>query len=428
MSTEEISEEYELTDDDDGNSWEAMLDRKKRIQKNRGIIDEFLGTGPHAVEAYEPVWYYWGLSAWATKCVLESSGWKIVSVLGYYFRQPFYRDVQIDYTKFETCLVNGQMLMEKDGVRLVITVSNWPGDINVIQIESAMEHKEQIKQLIQDITDFQKKNNFYRVKRISLDKGIFFVTAGPKDWASVILDPDMKKEIRLNTIDFLKIREKLEKRGVPLKRGIILSGPPGTGKTAVCKALMWEGEGITRIVTSAYAMVREEYISDLFAIAQELSPAIIFIEDLDFVAGERSELYRGRPALIALLAEMDGIEEKKAIVTVATTNGLETLDKALSERPSRFDRVFKLGLPKYQQRTELLRRLAVNNPLSPEIIEYIAKSTEGFTPAQLQEVLYGMVISHAASEEENTEFTRGDVDAVIALITYRKTGKIGFNT
>jgi len=430
MSKEEIPEEYELTDDDE-NPLESTFDREKThsrlSKKNAEVINEFLGTGPRSVEVYEPEWYYWALSAWTTKRILESSGWKIVSVLGYHLRQPFYRDIQTDYTKFETCLTNGQMLAEKDGVRFAITVSCTLGDINAIQIEAGLEHEEQVKKLIQDMTDFQKKNNFYRGKRICLEPGISFVTAGQKDWASVILDPVMKKEIRLNSVDFLKCCEKLEKFGVPLKRGIILAGAPGTGKTAICKALMFEGEGITRIATSAHRMIREEYISDMFVIAQELNPTIIFIEDLDFIGQERNDFFRGRPALIALLAEMDGIEEKKAIVTIATTNDVETLDKALSERPSRFDRVFKIGLPNHHQRYELLKCLSRKNPLSEEITEYILKKTDGFTPAQLQEIVHGMVISHVARGEDTMQFTGSDVDSVISMINYQKTGKIGFN-
>jgi len=99
----------------------------------------------------------------------------------------------------------------------------------------------------------------------------------------------------------------------------------------------------------------------------------------------------------------------------------------LSERPSRFDRVFKIGLPNYQQRTELLRHLSKKNPLSDDIIEYIVRRTDSFTPAQLQEVVHGMVISHIGKGEETIEITRSDVDSIISLITFRKTGRIGFN-
>jgi len=149
------------------------------------------------------------------------------------------------------------------------------------------------------------------------------------------------------------------KYGVPPKRGIILAGEPGTGKTIVCKALMSEADKITCIATTADGMVMGGYIPELFSVAQALSPSIIFIEDIDFIGQERHDSYRGTPPLISLLAEMDGIAEKNAIVTVATSNSFETLDKALSERPSRFDRVFRITRPAYQQRDELVKHISM---------------------------------------------------------------------
>ena len=117
----------------------------------------------------------------------------------------------------------------------------------------------------------------------------------------------MKKRIYQDTIGYLKHCNELPDFGISSKRGIILSGEPGTGKTVVCKALISEANNITCITTTAYGLQHEGYISDLYAIAQDLSPSIVFIEDLDFVAQERQGFYRGTPPLIALLAEMDGI-------------------------------------------------------------------------------------------------------------------------
>jgi ATP-dependent 26S proteasome regulatory subunit len=123
---------------------------------------------------------------------------------------------------------------------------------------------------------------------------------------------------------------------------------------------------------------------------------------------------------------MDGISEKTAIVTIATSNSFETLDKALKERPSRFDRVFRIGFPSYAQRVEMVEIMSVNIPLSMDLKWYIARETNGYTPAQLQEVLHGMVISSQQLGEEPLDFTRNDVDLVISLINFRKTGKLGF--
>jgi cell division protease FtsH len=395
--------------------------------KSSDIINKFLGEELRAVEMFGVEWYYGPLLAWTLKCIITSQGWKIVSIYGHSYIKPAYQDVQTDYTKFESCVIDGQILVEKDDIRLVITVKTCRGGTNFVQIEAAEKHQGLVKTLINAIPDFLEKNNFYRDKKLNFDNGIFFLNAGQRDWDSVILDPAMKKEIRLNTIGFLQNCARLEKYGIPPKRGIILAGEPGTGKTIVCKALMSEADKITCIAATAYGMLSDRYIPDLFSIAQDLSPSLVFIEDMDFIGQERQDFYRGNTPLISLLAEMDGIGERTAIVTVATTNNLGMLDKALSERPSRFDRVFRITRPNYEQRAELVKHISEKIPLSDNVREYVVKETNGFTPAQIQEVLHGMVISHSAMGEDVMQFNLSDVDSTIALLNIRKNCTIGFN-
>ena len=386
-------------------------------------INSFLGEKSWVAETYTTKWYYGNLLAWTVKCVIKSRGWKIMSVLGYSLDEPVIRDIQTDYTKFESCVLDGQFLLEKNDIRLIIIL----GASNAVQIEAGEKHHRLVKSFIRSIGDFLNKHNFYRGKNLNFNGGISFLNAGQRDWDSVILDPAMKKEIRLNTIGFLKNCAQLEKYGVPPKRGIILAGEPGTGKTIVCKALMSEADKITCIATTADGMVMGGYIPELFSVAQALSPSIIFIEDIDFIGQERHDSYRGIPPLISLLTEMDGIAEKNAIVTVATSNSFETLDKALSERPSRFDRVFRITRPAYQQRDELVKHISMKIPLSEDVRKYIVEETNGFTPAQIQEVLHGMVIAHSTMGEDIMQFNRRDVDSTIALLNIRRTGTIGFN-
>jgi len=387
------------------------------------ITNKFLGETSRAMEMYSTKWYYAKLLAWTVKRVIASPGWQVVSVHGNSLDEPVVRDVQTDYTKFESCIIDGQFFVVKDNIRLIITVNGT----NSVQIEAGKKHHRLVKALIGDMANFLNKHNFYRGKKLNFDAGISFLNAGRKDWDDVILDPAMKKEIRLNTIGFLKNCGRLGKYGVPPKRGIILAGEPGTGKTIVCKALMSEADQTTCIVATAYGMTDERYVPDLFSMAQDLSPSLIFIEDMDFIGQERHDFYRGNAPLIALLAEMDGIAEKTAIVTIATTNNYERLDKALSERPSRFDRVFRITRPSYQQRAELVQHISEKIPLSEDVREYVVKETNGFTPAQIQEVLHGMVISHSAAGEDIMQFSRSDVDSTIALLNIRKNGTVGFN-
>jgi len=402
--------------------YNEMLNRKSHDAAN-----QFLGEGLRAVETYSAEWYYGPLLAWTLQCIITSAGWKIVSINGHSYLRPIYRDVQTDYTKVESCLTDGQILVEKDNLRLVIAVDTCKQGTNLIQIEASEKHYGRVKTLIHAIAGFLKTHNYYKGKKINFERGISFLNVGQRDWDSVILEPAMKQEIRLNTIGFLKNCARLGKYGIPPKRGIILAGEPGTGKTIVCKALISEADQITCIAATAYGMESERYISDLFAIARDLNPCMVFIEDVDFIGQERQDFYRGNAPLISLLAEMDGITEQTAIVTVATTNNVETLDKALSERPSRFDRVFRITRPNYQQRVELVKHISEQIPLSENVREYIVKETNGFTPAQIQEVLHGMVISHSDRTEESLQFKRSDVDSTIALLNIRKNSTIGFS-
>jgi cell division protease FtsH len=400
---------------------------KKINKKSRDNAIKFLGDGLRSVEGYTPHWWYRKLLAWTVRNFIASKGWKVVTIQGYSRPEPVYNDVQTDYEKSENCLFDGQYLLEKDNIRLVVSLIDSDRSGYTVQLEAGEGRCDQIRELLGEIKESFNKNNFYRGKKLFFKGDLSFIKVGKRDWDSVILDPAMKNEIRRNTIGFLKDLPKWEKYGIPAKRGIILAGEPGTGKTTVFKALMSEAENITCITTGAFGLPHDGYISDIFSIAQDLSPSMVFIEDIDFIGQERSEYYRGSASLIALLSEMDGISEKTAIVTIATSNSFETLDKALKERPSRFDRVFRIGLPTYSQRVEMVEMMSVNIPLSMDLKGYIARETNGCTPAQLQEVLHGMVISSKQMGEEPLEFTRNDVNLVVSLINFKKTGKLGFN-
>jgi cell division protease FtsH len=118
-----------------------------------------------------------------------------------------------------------------------------------------------------------------------------------KSWHSIILDRATKREVKANTVEFLRRGKRWHGFGIPQKRGVMLAGEPGTGKTLICKALMAEADGITCITTSAYQLCTDEYITELYEMAQDLSPCIVFIEDIDLIGLNREEYhYQHGPA------------------------------------------------------------------------------------------------------------------------------------
>ena len=405
--------------------------RRERLQqKNKATIEDFLGEGDRADAVTIMPRYYGELLTWALKRHLEKEGWKVIRALGYHGRKPVYIDVSTDYDHHENLLRDGQLLIEKGDRHFVVTVDinlQWR---NSVQVEAPAPQKKAVERFVHEVKIIAEKQNFYRGKKIEFGGRIHFLNVRDKSWDSIILDTDVMREIRANTIEFLNKKECWAKYGIPQKRGILLAGEPGTGKTVICKALMAESDGVTCITANAYALSADGYITELYDMAEDLSPCIVFIEDIDLIGLNREENhYQHGPALLSLLNVLDGVEEKQEIITVATTNSLDALDRAITQRPSRFDRVVKLSLPLLEERKKLVSLLSQKIPVDEPTQDYIARKAERCTPAQLQEIVYSLVIEHDEefSELPNPEISKDDVDHIISRINGRNGHRIGFD-
>ena len=431
MSAEErLLEAIEEDEETEAPSFHDQFARRKELlkQKNRATIDNFLGEGRRATAVGIVPRYYGELLTWALKRQIEEDEWTVVGELGYRASEPVFIDVNTDCDQSENLLMDGQVLLQKGELRLVVTVDinmHWR---NSVQVESLTASDEKADSFIQSVVTIARERSFYQGKAIRFGGRLRFLNPVCHSWDSIVMSTDTKAEIRANTVDFLRRREVWADYGIPSKRGILLAGQPGTGKTVICKALISEAPGITCITTNAYGLAEDEYITELYELAEDLSPCIVFIEDIDLIGQDRMEYgYHRGPALLSLLAVLDGIEEKKEIVTVATTNCLDTLDKALSQRPSRFDRVIRLTLPTLEQRKDLVRQLSEKIPLDEATQDRIACKAEDCTPAQLQEIVHGLVIQRPTGALETT-FNRDDIDRAVSKINDRSKCRLGFNS
>lgn len=406
---------------------------RRRIQrKNQATINEFLGSSRRATAVGIVPGYYGELLTWALHRYLGKEGWKVADTLGYRDPEPFYTDVSTDCGKRENLLLRGQLLLEKEDARLVVTLDVDLRYHGTVQVHGPEDRKDKIEAFVAGVMSIAREENFYRGKKIEFAGRVHFLNVKDKSWDTIILDPAVKREIKANTVDFLSKRARWVEFGIPQKRGVLLAGEPGTGKTLICKALMAEADGITCITTNAYALCADEYITDLYEMAQDLSPCIVFIEDIDLIGLNREEYhYQNGPALLSLLNVLDGVEEKQEIVTVATTNSLEALDKAISQRPSRFDRVINLSPPSLEERRKLVGLLCQKIPVDERTQDYIAGKAEHCTPAQLQEVIYSLAIEHdhETSEASSTclKLSRDDIERAISRIDGRNKRRLGFD-
>jgi len=425
---ERFLEAIEEEDDEDeiGESPDWRAEQRRRLQKkNRADIDRFLGKGRRTNNVCILPRYYGELLTWALHRYLERKGWKITAILGYRGPEPVYVNVDTG-GEIENLLMAGQVLIEKGDTRYIVTVDTNPRWRGSLHLEGPAKKKQEMQEFITGVLTIVEKENFYRGKKTEFSGRIRFLDVKDRDWDSIVLDTATKAEIKANTVDFLKRTEEWGKYGIPLKRGILLAGEPGTGKTIICRALMTVAEGITCITTNGYALDDDDYVTELYELAEDLSPCIVFIEDIDLIGQNRIEFgYQRGPALLSLLSRMDGVEEQQEVVTIATTNCLETLDKALSQRPARFDRVIKLARPSFEQRRELVSRLCQKIPLDEDAQEYIAHNAENCTPAQIQEIIYSLVIQRPAGQPE-LSLNKSDIDLAISRINDRSRRRLGF--
>ena len=232
---------------------------------------------------------------------------------------------------------------------------------------------------------------------------------------------DEEKEEVKEIIDYLKDPKRFTDMGARIPKGMLMVGPPGTGKTLLAKAVAGEADVPFFSISGSdfvemFVGTGASRVRDMFKKAQQHTPCIVFIDEIDAVGRQRGAGMGGgnderEQTLNQLLVEMDGMGENKGIVIIAATNRPDVLDPALL-RSGRFDRQITVNLPDKKGRYEILKVHARNKKLAKDIsLESLAKRTPGFSGADLENVLNEGAI--LAVRDKRKMITMEDLDEAI---------------
>jgi hypothetical protein len=222
--------------------------------------------------------------------------------------------------------------------------------------------------------------------------GVTFHARPALSASDVILPEGLLQKVSDHAVGIARHRDSLNHYGQHLKRGILLYGKPGTGKTHTVKYLLSQSEGATAILLSGGSLAR---ISEAATMARALQPSIVVLEDCDLIAEDRSFGHGPQPLLFEVLDAMDGLDNDADVAFVLTTNRVDMLERALAQRPGRVDLAVDIPLPALAERVGLVELYARGIPFSTEAVQDAATRTEGTTASFARELVRRAVVAAA---------------------------------
>lgn len=228
-------------------------------------------------------------------------------------------------------------------------------------------------------------------------EGITFLERPDISAAEVILPEAAMERIVAHVNGIADHAEMLRRNGQHLKRGLLLYGPPGTGKTHTVRHLIGRNPGHTVVLLAGESLA---YVSLAASLARALQPAIVVLEDCDLVAEDRGMSPTGRPLLFDVLDAMDGLDADADVTFLLTTNRVETLERALVQRPGRVDLAVEIPLPDEDGRRRLLDLYRGPVTYGPAALAVAAERSEGMTASSIKELMRRAVLRAALAGDQ----------------------------
>lgn len=262
--------------------------------------------------------------------------------------------------------------------------------------------------LIAELTSLSTQHSLLRGNVLSLElvgfeaegDGYRFVPRPDVPAERVILPDGTLERVTGHVLGVAQHAETLRRYGQHLKRGILLYGPPGTGKTHTVRHLISRSVGHTVILLSGQTLA---LVRQATSIARHLQPAIVVLEDCDLVAMERGLDPSGQPFLFELLDALDGLDADTDIAFVLTTNRVDVLEEALTQRPGRVDLAVEIPPPDERARRRLLALYQGSVAFSDSALDEVARRSDARTASFFKELIRRAVLYAAEDGLEPTD-------------------------
>jgi hypothetical protein len=289
------------------------------------------------------------------------------------------------------CVASGIFLISDGQTRFVAAVRGGEqrGPEPGLSLQVMAGERVTAEAFLADVTDLMRVHNVYRGRALEVEGspfgGISFAVRALPAVArtDIVLPSGVLERIERHAIELAKQADRLRDAGRHVKRGLLLYGAPGTGKTLTAMYLAGRMPERTVLILTGAGL---HSIGDACEVARELAPSMVVLEDVDLVALDRDE-YQSNAVLFELLNEMDGMQPDLDVLFVLTTNRADRLEPALAARPGRVDLAVELPIPDSSGRGRLIDLYARGLQLQANAVADIVASTEGASPAFIRELL-----------------------------------------
>jgi hypothetical protein len=323
------------------------------------------------------------------------------------------------------CLRAAVLLVDDGDDRLALLYrgSDPESDMFGVTVEAVGTDPDSAVRATRRLRDLAAEHNVFRRQVVSFGQDVFGERGSvlrlherhPMSDEDLVLPTATFDDLRRQVLGVARHRDRLRAADQHLKRGLLLYGPPGVGKTHTVRYLIGELTDTTVVELTGDTL---HAIKQACSIARSLQPAMIVVEDVDLIAEHRDHYEGQTPLLFTLLNEMDGLDDDADVVFLLTTNRADLLEPALAERPGRIDQAVHIDLPDRDARRRLVEVYRGGLDLDTSRIDDVLDRSDGVTASFLKELMRRSAVLAAGRDGSGNEgtlrVTADDLDGALS--------------